>query len=557
MRRHTFGLSWGRKIFFGFVWPVLTLIAFNYLQSRILPQSTSGWIYYLTTLVGHFGLLTSILYFIFYVPVVWLMPSYYVARFWSLILTLIGALYILFDSIVFNQYRYHLNGFILDLLLAGKSEALNFPMITYSMLAVGVLVFSLIFWLRGERIWRVMQGRFSNPNGNWYLVLIGACLITSHSMHMYGKAAGTRAVTSLAQLFPMHFPASANKFLEGKVEVSEAPNRVDDFHYPKKAMECNGEDDKNILMIVVDGLNEAPIDFFVTPKISHLVKHGTSLENHYSGSTSTEGSLFSLFYSLPSNYWDAARGTNKAPVLLSEMTSKNYDFGVFSSAVDKAIFSNLPAIQPVSDVDPKARDKKIAEGWKAWLKVHQEEKKESPFFGFLFFDSANIQTDVADDHKLALNEVDDLIGDVLHDLYLKKLNDETVIIVTGAHGVSSASKVPMIVIWPEKRAQRIERLTSHYDVVPTLMHELWNCKNKNEDYSYGQNFFKSEQKDWLLVSHDSKYDILDFNSKLITQIDPMGSYSVKTFSSENRPKDEAREDLVFNVLKDLNRFMKK
>ncbi len=559
MRRQTFALSWGRKIFFGFGWIFISIMALCYLQTMILPQTTVGWIYYLSTFIGHYGLMTAILYFVFYVPVIWFLPSYYISRFWSLFLILTAGLYVLLDSIVFNQYRYHLNGFIFDLIFSGSSDVVQLPFITYVMLFVGVIVFSLIFWLRGERIWRVMQGRFSNPNKNWYLVIIAFSLILSHSLHIYGKAKGVRSITALAQLFPMHFPASANKFLDGKVEVAQdkSVKRMDDFYYPSKTLECQGEDNKNVLMIVLDGWSEDKIDFFVTPEISHLTKHGINFDNHYSGGLSKQGSLFSLFYSLPATYWAIALDTGKSPVLIDQLQKHQYEMGIFSAtslsdpSIDRTVFSK------VSNLNVIQGNQETFLGWKNWIKNYAGSDEEKPFFSFLMLDSNTSSDKSHNDHQLALNQVDAIVGEVVQELYLKKMLSETIIILTANQGKLPSSKTPMIVVWPDKKGSHVNKLTSHYDVVPTLMQELWSCSNKVETYSYGQNLFKPEAKEWLLVADDGEYDILDFNKNLITQINPVGSYSVKNFEMQDQPKVDAREDLIFSVLKDLIRFTKK
>ncbi len=86
MNRRSFVLSWGRKLFFGFSWPLTSLIALTYLRSYIVPHTTADWAYFIATYVGHFGMLNAIVYFLVYCPIVLLMPSYYISRFWSLIL---------------------------------------------------------------------------------------------------------------------------------------------------------------------------------------------------------------------------------------------------------------------------------------------------------------------------------------------------------------------------------------------------------------------------------------------------------------------------------------
>src|SRR4051812_12023787 len=103
MTRRNFALSWGRKMFFGLGWPLFSAIALNYLQSQILPTSVLGLIYFITTFIGQFGLLTALIYFVLYFPVIYIFPSYYFSRFWAIFLIMLTGLFILFDSVVFLQ----------------------------------------------------------------------------------------------------------------------------------------------------------------------------------------------------------------------------------------------------------------------------------------------------------------------------------------------------------------------------------------------------------------------------------------------------------------------
>src|SRR5687768_12992350 len=123
MKKKSFVLSWGRKMFFGLGWALTSLVALNYFQSMIIPQSVTGWIFYLTTFIGHYGLILSLVYFLLYVPVVSIFPSYYISRIWSIVLILAVNLFIYFDSYLFARYRFHLNSFLWNLLQEKEAVA--------------------------------------------------------------------------------------------------------------------------------------------------------------------------------------------------------------------------------------------------------------------------------------------------------------------------------------------------------------------------------------------------------------------------------------------------
>ncbi len=77
MERRRFVLSWGRKIFFGLGWPLLCLLGLVYLKSGVIPKDTTSLIYYVLTSIGFFGLVTTILYFVLYLPFAIIFPTYY------------------------------------------------------------------------------------------------------------------------------------------------------------------------------------------------------------------------------------------------------------------------------------------------------------------------------------------------------------------------------------------------------------------------------------------------------------------------------------------------
>ena len=51
----------------------------------------------------------------------------------------------------------------------------------------------------------------------------------------------------------------------------------------------------------------------------------------------------------------------------------------------------------------------------------------------------------------------------------------------------------MIIHWPGKKAQQMDYFTSHYDIVPTLLKELFNYKKNIRSYMVGDSLFVPHQ----------------------------------------------------------------
>ena len=109
-------------------------------------------------------------------------------------------------------------------------------------------------------------------------------------------------------------------------------------------------------------------------------------------------------------------------------------------------------------------------------------------------------------YRNALHYVDSLIGKTLKILAKQNMLDNTIVILTGDHGeefndnhkdywghTSNFSNVqlqtPLIVHWPRKQTQHFRYMTSHYDIVPTLIHEALGYTNPTSDYALGQSLF--------------------------------------------------------------------
>jgi membrane-anchored protein YejM (alkaline phosphatase superfamily) len=58
---------------------------------------------------------------------------------------------------------------------------------------------------------------------------------------------------------------------------------------------------------------------------------------------------------------------------------------------------------------------------------------------------------------------------------------------------------PFVLRWPGRAPGRVARRTSHNDLAPTLVGELFGCTNPPADYASGQSLFSGAQWDWLIT----------------------------------------------------------
>jgi membrane-anchored protein YejM (alkaline phosphatase superfamily) len=176
-------------------------------------------------------------------------------------------------------------------------------------------------------------------------------------------------------------------------------------------------------------------------------------------------------------------------------------------------------------------------------------------------------------HRNAVNHVDLLVGDLILDMHNKGMLTETVIIITGDHGdefndlklghwghgsnfTKVQTSVPLLVIWPGRKLSDPGQFTSHYDIVPTMMEEMWKCKANPREYSFGGNMLEEKKTSWHLVGDGRELGILDFERGFITTLGPSSTYKVTDFMLNKLSRSKAREHNILDIIKDINRLFK-
>jgi len=165
--------------------------------------------------------------------------------------------------------------------------------------------------------------------------------------------------------------------------------------------------------------------------------------------------------------------------------------------------------------------------------------------------------------------------------YLKQhqLLDNTIVILIGDHGeefmehgfwghnstfVDQQVRTPLVIYKPGSAPLVSDQMTSHMDVVPTIM-PLIGVSNPSSDYSTGYNLLAGEKRTHTYISDWDKVTYVDDDVK-ITQPVNAKSFALMTSSRGDDtalPSDERKallqqkQPAMLQLVQDLSKFFKK
>ncbi len=580
---------------------VFGLVSMRYFAGGALPETALAWVYLVSVYVGHHVLLTLLPMIVIATPLVLLLPSRRVLTVTAVIMFAAMIALTTLDSLLWSQSRFHINALTLKIL--GWQ----------SWLFVGVIFVIALFFqsLLAKGVWNwVLDPR--PRKGRLIGAVCALMIVLSQGIHAWADAAYYVPVTGLGQILPVYKGVTAKSLIAktGLVDVRESRERElarrvsKDFeggsqrvlNYPLQPLQCSKERPLNLMFIIADSLRGDVVTPDLAPNITGFAaRSGMDFRNHFSGGNSSRMGMFSLFYGLPPGYWDSFSSLQRPTVLLAELQARDYQLGLFSSAsmyrpvvLDRTAFANVPNLRIVTEPesDPSwKRDRKMTAEWFEWL---DSRDPDQPFFGFLFFDATLGKTvppdypqqiePKSDDpqavdfagYQSAVHYVDGLVGSVLDDLRARGLLDETVVLISADHGEEfgeSGEKLerhgsgytryqlvtPMVLAWPGRETGvTYTHRTSHYDVVPTLMQELFGCSNPAGDYSVGHNLFSMKSWDWMVAGSYYNFAVLEPDQVTITF--PNGLYEVRDWDYRLRSDPVFRGDVLEAVSEQNARF---
>ncbi|MDO6721027.1 DUF3413 domain-containing protein [Psychrosphaera sp. 1_MG-2023] len=469
-----------------FISVILCVISLRFFEFMPEISSAKAALFISTGLFSHYVLICLLVYLSLWLvsfPLKFVPHGFKVLKVITLILAAAGCFLLVADTFVYTQYRFHISGFVVDMLLQGGSAIIDLSWFTWLITGlVGVICLVGI----------VALSRWANlvsQSGQWlrikriYLSAFFVSFFVSNGIHLFADATYDQSVTALVRHIPMFSPLTGKSTLLNSGLIDAESIRAErqnlsiktssELNYPKQPIVTTDNDESlNVLMIIVDSLRYDMLNDTNMPSVMTLNNGPNTLgfEQHISGGNSTRTGIFNLFYGLPGTYWNAFSSNQVSPVLMDTFLEHNYQPKIFAAApltkpaFDRTVFSKVTDLTLKTPGDsPWQRDENITEYWLDFVEQRAADpSNQTPFFGMLFYDgvhgfsvpenaesrfepswqrvdhlSLNADFDPTPYFNLYQNsvyQVDKQINRVLTQLRETGLLDNTIVIFTSDHG---------------------------------------------------------------------------------------------------------------------------
>lgn len=517
------------------------------------------------------------------------------------------------DVAIYKIFKFHLNSMVLNLILTpggmatlgqGPGTKLLFAAIIAAMGAA-----QWYFWRKSA----VLAQKWKPRQAKALAVVLLLFVAADKGLFAWGTLYDSVYITRNAQLFPLYQPLRirtfASKYLGVKLD-NEVKGGVDlrysGLAYPRAPLRTEPPARPlNFLFIIVDSLRSDMLTPEVMPETWALGKRSAVFENHYSGGNCTRFGIFTMLYGIYGNYWFPMLGERRGPLLVDVLKKQGYDLRVLASAklsfpeFNKTCFVDVPRAgiyDEPAGADGAERDQDISEKFISYLKKRDAKK---PYFGFIFYDASHGNYDYLPGFEkfkpsygmsqLLLNKSnvgglknkyrnsvgfdDHLVGRIMKALQASGGLKDTVVLVLGDHGEAFLERgryghnqgyspeeirVPLVLYVPGRAAERVSILTSHLDIVPTLL-PLAGVKNAAQDYSSGRSLLAREERTFL---PSSSWDSAGIITATATLEMPLEAYKggVKVFDGEYRQQPgraaAAFTPLIMGFQREAKKFYK-
>ncbi|MFO2971718.1 DUF3413 domain-containing protein [Legionella pneumophila serogroup 10] len=533
----------------------------------------------------------------------------------SVIAATTSLIFLLVDSQVFSIFKFHLNKTILSFVFNSEWSVI----FTFSRYELILSFFMIVFILVLESVIARLV---------WKKIVLKECLKIGKTISLFWLGGALISyftlLLSIAQNNNLFAQQTPNLPLYNQLIAFTIPDKnADDIlrrysehyftqplfpnyplHYPLHPLQCKmPEKPYNIILIMVDSLRFDSLKEKYMPSTSQFAKKNWQFLQHMSAGNATHPGLFSLFYSIPSNYSTAVLKQQKSPVLIDLLLQYGYQTKIIWSGsmaplpLDQTIYKKIANLNvngaPIDDTGDKDRYSTTEA-----IQFLTDPKAKNPFFLHIFYnaphDYCRYQSfpqlykpsieecvrigmtnhiDPVPYHNRYLNAVtfiDHEISKILEVIEKKGYLKNSIIIITSDHGQEFNDNrqnywghtsnftpiqlhVPLIIHWPEEVTRRFDYLTSSYDIVPTLLQLVFACKNPISDYSIGYNLLiEGNRAPFLLVGSYINMGI--FEADRATALETSGRITITGLKAEPLDGAAPRMDIVTRALDLMRRY---
>ncbi|MBD1569480.1 MULTISPECIES: DUF3413 domain-containing protein [Aliivibrio] len=582
-------ITWGHWFsFFNII--AAMLIGTRYIAQSPWPETFLGQTYLVLNWIGHFGFLIFGFYILVLFPLTFITPSQRLMRILSVIIATAGMTLLLLDTYAYQNLHLHITPLVWDMLLNNDKSNLNTQ---WQYLFIVVPVIFLLQLSLSEWVWNKLRKLAHKHVGRPFAITFAIAFIGSHLIHTWADASAYGPVTAQRATFPLSYPMTARSFLEkhGFIDREALAKQIQNegtggateaMRYPLEPIVFKTKQkDYNLQIIMIDSLRADTLNHTDTPNLTRFAQNNLNYNNHYSASNNPT-SLFGLFYGLPGNYVDSFRNSHIESPILTELHTRNYQFGLFSGDdFDSSLYKQIIFTKgEIAQSTEKMNDKKAISQWKEWFGKQTSDK---PWFSYLeltsvseYDDAAPISTSNVNqnlfetNYRKAVQRTDKQLKAVLSTLKQSPDWEKTIVIITSNHGMefdetqtnswgSSTNfseyqlRVPMLIHWPNVEPELITTTSSHLDLAPTLMEEFLGTTTPADSYSSGINLFdQTEERNWLLAGDRKNIALITGTNTVV--IDTFGNYRVYDENYRRLKDEKPKLSLLMQGISELKRF---
>ena len=492
----------------------------------------------------------------------------------------------------------------------------------FALIALGFLLLQVgLMWLAVQFSQQSLAHKFyasSQYFFGWKSAL--TALLLTVAVHMsYAYDLHTKhQLSTVAQMVPFYQTVSARgvfKALGIKGTRSSSLKAKGKLHYPLHPIQSSiPAKPYNIVWLVSESWRADTLNAHIMPNAWNFAQQSTRFTKNYSTGNGTRAGVFGMLMGLPSSYWFQFLQEQRGATILDVMRSQGYQMQFYTSGLfsypefDKTIFAQMPAqemraLQVNNRLGWQNDQKNVTD----LLSFIDQRDTSKPFFTFMFFESPHaryyfppesviakpyrddlnyarlskqaLRNDIVPIKNRYINAVhhlDSQFGRVFGYLKQHQLLDNTIVILVGDHGeefmehgfwghnstfVDEQIRTPLVIYMPNKPAAVIENMTSHADIVPTLMPML-GVSNPQSDYSIGINLFSNQTRDHVYIADWDKLTYVDSEVKIVHPINNSSLFKLAVTRADDRNVSDAvanqllqkKQKATMQVMQDLTHF---
>lgn len=561
-------ISWGHWFaFFNII--IAIVIGSRYAFLIDWPDTLGGKLYFFVSLLGHFSFCVFALYLLVIFPLSFIVKNHRTFRGLTVILATICTTLLLFDTEVFSRFNLHLSSVVWNLLVNPENGEMSRDwQIFFAPMPIILLAQMLFSRWSWEKLRSLERQKWLKKVGIFFTVTF----IATHLIYAWADAYLYRPITMQKSNFPLSYPMTARSFLEkhGLLDGEEYSQKLEQegrldalkIDYPKEKLVFGAIENKpNILMITISGLRYDVISNEKMPKLAEFATSSTQFANHYSSGNTNNAGLVGLFYGLNANYTDSILSNHTPSVLIEKLRAEKYQFGLFSATNFKDSLFRQALFRGIKLSQGKSGNESAVKNFNEFVATR---KTDAPWFAYLDLDLTAKNTS---EYDRTLVQIDLLIEQALANVPL----ENTMVILTAEHGLTfnqmnekdqlnyfgrDEIQVPLLVFWKDLPVGVEKGLTSHTDLLPALMTNLFNVQNPLKDYTQGRNLFNLQSGDWVLASN-YRWNVLIQPDGTQYHLDRRGNYKKFDRTYQEQSSERPPLGLFLEMFKRENSFFDK